>query len=204
VCHHLTPSGILHIAAFVTLCEAYMGIEPHFDLRNYFFHAQIRLGSDTEVVVWSSVDIFVRFGSGIYPYFCFSMSQPLVGWQKVWFSLGNDADALLPVFTGCHPIPQPKCGYSVAYQHIWKLQPLCVIVRQLLRGGMMGADLLRTFVSCRIQPLRRRVMTMWVYPGPSCPDHSFFTKLDDAKINTGIRGIVVNGADQNSSPSPTL
>jgi hypothetical protein len=30
--HHLTPSGILHIEAFVTLCEAYMGIEPHFDL----------------------------------------------------------------------------------------------------------------------------------------------------------------------------
>jgi hypothetical protein len=30
--HHLTPSGILHIAAFVTLCEAFMGIEPHFDL----------------------------------------------------------------------------------------------------------------------------------------------------------------------------
>jgi hypothetical protein len=30
--HHLTPSGILHIVAFVTLCEAYMGIDPHFDL----------------------------------------------------------------------------------------------------------------------------------------------------------------------------
>jgi hypothetical protein len=27
--HHLTPSWILHMAAFVTLCEAYMGIEPH-------------------------------------------------------------------------------------------------------------------------------------------------------------------------------
>jgi hypothetical protein len=26
--HHLTPSGILHIAAFVTLSEAYMGIDP--------------------------------------------------------------------------------------------------------------------------------------------------------------------------------
>jgi hypothetical protein len=25
---HLTPMGILHIVAFVTLCEAYMGIEP--------------------------------------------------------------------------------------------------------------------------------------------------------------------------------
>jgi hypothetical protein len=29
--HHLTPSGILHMVAFVTLCEAYMGIDviPH-------------------------------------------------------------------------------------------------------------------------------------------------------------------------------
>jgi hypothetical protein len=26
--HQLTPSVILHIVAFVTLCEAYMGIEP--------------------------------------------------------------------------------------------------------------------------------------------------------------------------------
>jgi hypothetical protein len=25
---HLVPVGILHMAAFVTLCEAYMGIEP--------------------------------------------------------------------------------------------------------------------------------------------------------------------------------
>jgi hypothetical protein len=35
--HHLTPSGILHMAAFVTLCEAYMGITPHVILWNYFF-----------------------------------------------------------------------------------------------------------------------------------------------------------------------
>jgi hypothetical protein len=30
------PSVILHMAAFVTLCEAYMGIDPHFNLWNYF------------------------------------------------------------------------------------------------------------------------------------------------------------------------
>jgi hypothetical protein len=32
--NHLIPSRILHMEAFVTLCEAYMGIEPHFDLWN--------------------------------------------------------------------------------------------------------------------------------------------------------------------------
>jgi hypothetical protein len=35
--HHLTFSGVLHIAAFVTLCEAYLGIDPEIDLWKYFF-----------------------------------------------------------------------------------------------------------------------------------------------------------------------
>ena len=36
--HHLTPNSILHISIFVRLCEAFLGIEPHFDLFQYFFH----------------------------------------------------------------------------------------------------------------------------------------------------------------------
>jgi hypothetical protein len=46
--HHLTPSGILHIAAFVTLCEAYMGVKPHFNQWNFFFRIRLRSGSDAE------------------------------------------------------------------------------------------------------------------------------------------------------------
>jgi hypothetical protein len=57
--HHLNPSGILHIVAFVTLCEAYMGIETHFDLWNYFFHVRLQQGSDVEAAVLGSVDIFI-------------------------------------------------------------------------------------------------------------------------------------------------
>jgi hypothetical protein len=34
--HHLTPLGILHMAAFVTLCEAYIQIEPPLNLCNHF------------------------------------------------------------------------------------------------------------------------------------------------------------------------
>jgi hypothetical protein len=29
---HLNSNGIQHIAAFVALCEGYLGIEPHFEL----------------------------------------------------------------------------------------------------------------------------------------------------------------------------
>jgi hypothetical protein len=35
--HHLTPNSILHIACFITLCESFLGIEPHFLLWKYLF-----------------------------------------------------------------------------------------------------------------------------------------------------------------------
>jgi hypothetical protein len=36
--HQLTPNSILHIAYFVTLCESFLGIEPHWILWNFLFH----------------------------------------------------------------------------------------------------------------------------------------------------------------------
>ena len=30
--HHLAPNSILHIAAFITVCEAFLRVEPHFGL----------------------------------------------------------------------------------------------------------------------------------------------------------------------------
>ena len=30
--HDLTPEGILHMVTFITLCEAFLGISPHFVL----------------------------------------------------------------------------------------------------------------------------------------------------------------------------
>jgi hypothetical protein len=101
---------MLHIATFVILCEDYMGIEPHFDLWDYLFRALLKQGSNVEATVWVSVDIFARFGPGVDPYFCFSMSYPPVGWQKVWFFFRNDVDTPLPMFTGSRPVPQPKWG----------------------------------------------------------------------------------------------
>lgn len=35
--HHLTPSGVLHLSCFVTLCECFLGVLPHFNLFRYLF-----------------------------------------------------------------------------------------------------------------------------------------------------------------------
>jgi hypothetical protein len=36
--HQLTPNSILHIACFVTLCESFLAIEPHWTLWKFLFH----------------------------------------------------------------------------------------------------------------------------------------------------------------------
>ena len=38
---HLNPNEIQHISALVTLCEGYLGIEPHFELWKYFFAIEL-------------------------------------------------------------------------------------------------------------------------------------------------------------------
>ena len=35
--HHLTPNSIIHISIFVHMCEAFLGIHPHFDLFKSLF-----------------------------------------------------------------------------------------------------------------------------------------------------------------------
>jgi hypothetical protein len=37
---HLNPNSILHISIFVHLCEAYLGILPHFRLWKYLYHCR--------------------------------------------------------------------------------------------------------------------------------------------------------------------
>jgi hypothetical protein len=89
--HHLTPSGILHIAAFGTLCEAYMGIELHFKRWNDFFHARLLQGSGTEATILGGTDIYVRSGNRVDTYYRLPMFGSLNGWRKVLFDLGIES-----------------------------------------------------------------------------------------------------------------
>jgi hypothetical protein len=52
-------------------------------------------------------------------------------------------------------------GYEVAKKDIHKLWHVLDILKSLLRDGLLGVDILCTFISHRVQPLRRREMTLW-------------------------------------------
>jgi hypothetical protein len=48
------------------------------------------------------------------------------------------------MFTGSRPIHQPNWGYGVAKRSLYRLQPLCEFIQQLLQEGLMGANLLQS------------------------------------------------------------
>jgi hypothetical protein len=113
--HHLTPSGTLHMAAFVTLCGAYIGIEPSLNPWSDFFLAWLQPNSGTGMVSLGSADILVRTGPGYDAYFSILQPDSSVGWRKVWFLLKNEADVPLSAFIGGCPNPHPNSEHGVTW-----------------------------------------------------------------------------------------
>src|SRR3954462_13659614 len=78
--HDLTPNGILHIACFITLCEAFLGIYPHWGLWRYLFSVK-RTNSEYAV---GQVGISIRDKNS---YFDLEKLDSVSAWRKRWFYL---------------------------------------------------------------------------------------------------------------------
>jgi hypothetical protein len=122
--HNVTPSWVLHIAAFITLYEAYLGVDPEFDLSNYFFCIRHPQDPDMEQTVSRAAILHVRSGHGVDPYFDLPMPRSIKGWRNNWFYLRNNVSTSLPVFIGHCLVPLPSCGDGEARKDLGKLQPM--------------------------------------------------------------------------------
>jgi hypothetical protein len=76
--HQLTPNSLLHIACFITLCEAFLGIEPHWILWKYLFCLRPS-GSKGKIPELGGVIVSVRSKS---QYLDFKMAQSVQGWRQ--------------------------------------------------------------------------------------------------------------------------
>jgi len=85
--HHLTPIFFVHISIFVHLCEAFLGIEPHFELFRYLFHLKPQPDSFVLDVVG---------GAGLQlrqwkdrEYISYKLSNKVIEWKPKWFFIEN-------------------------------------------------------------------------------------------------------------------
>jgi hypothetical protein len=115
--HQLTPNLISHIACFITLCESFLGIDPHWILWKFLFHLHpsISLGKNPEL---GGAVVSVRVESH---YLEFNMVVSVQGWRKKWFYIQDKKDASFYQF-GIAPFD----AKATVMPHLWiKVEHLC-------------------------------------------------------------------------------
>lgn len=105
--HHLNPSGIQHMVAFVALFEGYLGVEPHFDLWCYFFKVELhknRIPGRTPVVysipAMGCASIRLWQPKPAREYMNLHLIRTNQGWHKSWFYNKSFPHVPLPMFIG--------------------------------------------------------------------------------------------------------
>jgi hypothetical protein len=76
--HQLTPNSILHIACFITLCESFIGIDPHLILWKLIFCLHPSVSLDKKLELGGAI-VSVRSESH---YLEFNMAISVQGWRQ--------------------------------------------------------------------------------------------------------------------------
>jgi hypothetical protein len=103
--HHLNPNSICHIAIFIHFYEAFLGIEPHWDLFRYLFRVKPEPTSKNPSVV-RGAGIQLRQQAGDR-YLSYNFPSNIPGWKSHWLYIGNH----FPQFrerSGKPPVVRPE------------------------------------------------------------------------------------------------
>jgi len=90
---HLNPTGVLHLAEFDTVCEAFLGMEPHMDFFQRLFSLRaLTVGDSAEITPVGGFALQRKLGMGdLYPGYLPCDSNR--GWHGEWFYIRNPVAA---------------------------------------------------------------------------------------------------------------
>jgi hypothetical protein len=89
---HLNPNSILHVAIFVHLCEAFLGILAHFGLWRYLYHCRPGMaGGQHQLVGGASLEL--HRGRKV-EYLDIPLKDNIKGWCLEWFIVENHSKSL--------------------------------------------------------------------------------------------------------------
>ncbi|KAK1617118.1 hypothetical protein QYE76_022635 [Lolium multiflorum] len=172
--HHLTPNSILHISIFITLCEAFLGVQPNWALWKRIFFCR-RNGSPNVAYNIGGVVISVR---STVDYFDVKLPDSVQGWRKKWLYIQEEnhgcAEDNIPPFDGAEKIfrrhswdaeatDEEKASTEALMARIHELQNT--------RGKeLSGIQITAYFLRTRVQPLQARKYPLWKYAGEKDED----------------------------------
>ena len=109
---HLNPTRVLHVAGFVTICEAFLEMEPHVDFfRRIFTGRALSEGNPPRTTPVRGFTLQKKpRPSGSYH--MYSPGDSNRGWHGEWFYIRNPAKALFPPFTRRSPERQESWSWG--------------------------------------------------------------------------------------------
>jgi hypothetical protein len=192
--HQLMPNSLLHIACFITLCEAFLGIDPHWILWKYLFCLRPS-GSKGEILELGSAIISLRSES---QYLDFKMTQLVQSWIQKCFYIKDQKYAEFDKY-GLAPFDASK---SLTKLTTWdalpsdaevkSTKPLLTRIQELKNAAekeLTGTQLMVFFLQRRIQPLQARVSKLWTYSGSNDPSRVSPKDLEKKYLDKRVRSL---------------
>jgi hypothetical protein len=103
--HHLNLNSICHISSFIYFCEAFLGIEPHWDLFRFLFRVKPQPTSkNLSFIGGAGFQLRQQAGDA---YLSYKFPSNLPGWKNHWFYIENHAPQL-PTKSNRPPMMRPE------------------------------------------------------------------------------------------------
>jgi hypothetical protein len=178
--HHLNPNSICHIAIFIYFCEAFLGIEPHWDLFHYVFRVKPQPTSKNPSIV-GGAGIQLRQQAGdIFLSYKFPSNIP--GWKSHWFYIGNHVPQL-PERSGKPPVVRLEWNTELSKGDMDQVDELLAIIAAHKEIGVTGASVMFLVFKRRIQPIQQRHTLGFEYVGAEDPSRMCAKELtEDAPL----------------------
>ena len=115
------------------------------------------------------------------------------GWRKGWFYL-KDRRAIgqqfgLAAFNpGARVVKQASWSHSLTATELSELTPFLKRIA-MLKGELIGGQLISIFVGRRVQPLQHRASPMWQYEGPNDPTRCSPQDFDAGGLLTRVQWV---------------
>jgi hypothetical protein len=203
--HQLTPNSILHIACFITLCESFLGVDPHWTLWKFLFrlHPSVSLSKHPEL---GRAVVSVRTKAH---YLEFSMAASVQGWRKKWFYIKDQKIASSDQF-GVAPFDANQKLQKLASwdsppteAEMENIKPLLARIQSLKStsgGAMSGTQPMAFFQQRRIRPLQHRVSKLWSYSGSEDSSRVSKDDIDKKDLDKRVRALTALTKDDEIPP----
>ena len=107
---------VLHIAGFITVYEAFIGMKPHVDLFWWIFSGwALSEGKPPRIAQVGGFALQKRPKPSV-PYLAYSPSDSNWGWHGEWFYIRNSVEVSFPTFTEERPKRRESWSWGPALQ----------------------------------------------------------------------------------------